>query len=160
MDLSNYTEYIPPSPKPRQKHKSKPEPAARLGLHLRAFRLYHKITVAEMAENCGINRSTWGYYETERFQASDIVLEKVAEHFGVSVLDLKTWPVVEASGKVKGRPRLSGFTLHIQSQDGREITVDEIMEKVPEGVEDVYVKAEEGRAYWVKGDRAGYVELF
>ena len=122
-----------------------------------------------MAEICGIHRSTWGYYETGRLQANDKALKKVAKHFGVSVLELTTWPVGDKSGRVKGRPypnshprsaTLSSPVLHIQSQTGKGITVEEIMEKVPEGVEHVYVKAEEERAYWVKGGETGVVELF
>ena len=158
MNLTNFTEFPPPTPEPEPPPKKPREPKD-IGPHLRAFRLYHRYTVSEMAEICGVNRSTWGYYEGGRFRVKEEKLQKVAEHFGVSVMEIKTWPVTNIDGH--GRPRISKkTTLHIQSQAGKDITVDEVIKLLPDGVEDVYVKAEEGRAYWVKGDTAGYVELF
>ena len=59
----------------------------------------------------------------------------------------RRWASVRGSNLHSKSVRLSSPVLHIQSQAGQEITVGEIMEKVPDGVEDVYVKAEEGRAY-------------
>lgn len=47
----------------------------------------------------------------------------------------------------------------IQSPDGREITADKIKAKVGPA-EKIYVKADEGKAYWVKGKETGSVELW
>ena len=43
---------------------------------------------------------------------------------------------------------------------GGSITPEDVMKKVQEGVDEVYVKPEENKAYWVKGDESGSVELW
>ena len=50
--------------------------------------------------------------------------------------------------------------LFIQSMMGGSITPEDVMKKVPEGVDEVYVKPEENKAYWVKGNENGSVELW
>ena len=48
----------------------------------------------------------------------------------------------------------------IQSRLGGEISITEILSKIPDGVEKVYIKPEENRVYWVSADSAGCVELW
>ena len=48
----------------------------------------------------------------------------------------------------------------IQSRLGGEISITEILSKIPDGVEKVYIKPEENRAYWVSTNSAGSVELW
>ena len=48
----------------------------------------------------------------------------------------------------------------IEAQMGGQITVDDILKRVPEGVENVYIKPEENKAYWVKGDESGDINLW
>ena len=50
-------------------------------------------------------------------------------------------------------------TIIIQSQDGREITPEEIIAKVPE-VEAIYVRVDHNAAYWVRGEETGQVSLW
>ena len=47
----------------------------------------------------------------------------------------------------------------IQSPSGQEITIEQIKAKIG-GAESVYVRADEGKAYWVKGEETGEVELW
>ena len=51
-------------------------------------------------------------------------------------------------------------SLIIEAQMGGQITVDDILKKLPEGAEQVYIKPEENKAYWVKGDESGEVILW
>ena len=51
-------------------------------------------------------------------------------------------------------------TLIIQSLLGGTITPEEIMARVPVDVDTVYIKPEENKAYWVRGDETGSVELW
>ncbi len=48
----------------------------------------------------------------------------------------------------------------IQSQLGGTITPEEVLKRIPEGCDQVYIKPEENKAYWVKGDESGAVELW
>lgn len=49
--------------------------------------------------------------------------------------------------------------VHIQSPMGGEISPEEILKKVGD-VDDVYVRVDENKAYWVKGDQTGSVDLW
>lgn len=49
--------------------------------------------------------------------------------------------------------------IHIQSPMGGEISPDEILAKVG-AVDDVYVRVDENKAYWVKGEETGSVDLW
>ena len=51
-------------------------------------------------------------------------------------------------------------TILIQSQLGGTITPEEVLKRIPDGCDQVYIKPEENKAYWVKGDESGAVELW
>ena len=48
----------------------------------------------------------------------------------------------------------------IQSQLGGTITPEDILSRVPADVDSSYIKPEENKAYWVRGDESGSVELW
>ena len=48
----------------------------------------------------------------------------------------------------------------IESQMGGSITTDEIFSRLPDGVDRVYIKTEENRAYWVRGEESGDIKLW
>lgn len=50
--------------------------------------------------------------------------------------------------------------IHIESILGGTISTEEILERIPEDAEAVYVKPEENKAYWVNGDKTGDVDLW
>jgi len=50
--------------------------------------------------------------------------------------------------------------LFIQAQAGGTITPDEILSRIPENCDSVYVKPDENKAYWVKGEESGSVDLW
>ena len=51
-------------------------------------------------------------------------------------------------------------TILIQSQLGGTITPEEVLKRIPDSCDRVYIKPEENKAYWVKGDESGAVELW
>lgn len=63
--------------------------------------------------------------------------------------------VVKKAVKAKAAPV---FT--IESKMGGQITYDEVLKKLPKGVEQIYVKPEENKAYWVKGKKSGEILLW
>ena len=58
------------------------------------------------------------------------------------------------------QPKKSAARIVIQSQFGQEITMDKLLEKVGTAVDAVYIRADEGKAYWVQGEENGAVELW
>ena len=51
-------------------------------------------------------------------------------------------------------------TIMIQSQLGGMITPEEVLQRIPEDCDAVYIKPEENKAYWVKGLESGCVNLW
>jgi transcriptional regulator with XRE-family HTH domain len=50
--------------------------------------------------------------------------------------------------------------VYIESLMGGTITIDEILNRIPSGAKEVYVKPGENKAYWVKGKKTGDVDLW
>ena len=48
----------------------------------------------------------------------------------------------------------------IESKLGGSITTEEVLSRLPDGVDTVYIKPEENAAYWVKGSESGVVNLW
>ena len=59
----------------------------------------------------------------------------------------------------KGRKKKEPV-LYIESLLGGTITAEEVLKRIPDGAEEVYVKPEENKAYWVKGKKTGAVDLW
>ena len=79
-------------------------------------------------------------------KAAEVGVQPVAKAYGFAWQTLSSW-------KRYYEPII------IQSPSGQEITPKEIKEKV--GVVDkIYVRADEGKAYWVRGEEHGAVELW
>ncbi|MBR2257277.1 MAG: helix-turn-helix transcriptional regulator [Blautia sp.] len=68
-------------------------------------------------------------------------------------------PKRTASGTKKSRKKTTP-SLIIQSMLGGTITTEEILSRVPDDAEKVYVKPEENKAYWVRGEESGSVDLW
>ena len=75
--------------------------------------------------------------------------------------DEKAVSVEEESGDIStiDSALVTAPSVVIESQMGGSITVDEILSRLPENVETVYVKPEKNRACWVNGNESGLVEL-
>ena len=83
-------------------------------------------------------------------KAAEVGVQPVAKAYGFAWQTLSSW-------KRYYEPII------IQSPSGQEITPKEIKEKVmAKGglAERIYVRADEGKAYWVKGEETGEVELW
>ena len=50
--------------------------------------------------------------------------------------------------------------IYIQSLMGGSITTEDILSRLPDGVETVYIKPEENAAYWVRGAESGSINLW
>lgn len=68
-------------------------------------------------------------------------------------------PAVEEKAKRKGGKKKAAPSVTIQSAMGGSISVEEILEKIP-AADEVYIKVEENKAYWVKGEDSGFVLLW
>ena len=75
---------------------------------------------------------------------------------------VKTAATVAAAeeGKKAADRKKKDTVLYIESQLGGRITMKEILQRIPAGADEVYVKPEENKAYWVKGEKTGDVDLW
>ena len=70
-------------------------------------------------------------------------------------------PKVEAAPKtaVEKKPAAE-MQIFLQSPFNHEITPDGILAKIPEGTEKVYVRIDQNKIYWVKGEETGDVDIW
>ena len=66
----------------------------------------------------------------------------------------------KAPAKIKDNKAAVPTTVFIQSPLGGEITSAEILAKVGTDVDRVYVRVDQNKAYWVKGEETGSVDLW
>ena len=89
---------------------------------------------------------------TARIKAEKPAIEAVAEALAA--------PVEEAKAlKPEKQAKAHTMKLVIQSPYGAEITPEEIRERIGEA-DAVYVRVDQNKAYWVKGEKTGSIDLF
>ena len=88
--------------------------------------------------------------------AADIEVKKTVRKAG-----RKTKEAVDAvTAEVKRTARKASLDVIIESPLGGAISTDEIAMKIPKGCSAVYVRVDENKLYWVKGDNTGSVEIW
>ena len=48
----------------------------------------------------------------------------------------------------------------IQSPMGGEITTDQVVEKLPAGVDCVFIRVDQNKLWWIRGDETGNVDIW
>ena len=86
----------------------------------------------------------------EKAADSMVVEEKISVDENPAPAD-----VMEASSTDK-----KTVSIVIESKMGGTITTEEVLSRLPDGVDTVYIKPEENAAYWVKGEESGVVNLW
>ena len=121
---------------------------------IRELRTARKLTQAQLAEMIGVNKSAIGHLENGRMKISDRIADKIWEVFGVEVRDTEEKKLV----KKVSTPKLE---IYIQSPLGGNITPEEVAAKMPEGTEACFVRVDQNKIWWVRGDgETGYVWIW
>ena len=119
---------------------------------IRELRISKKLTQAQLAKLLGVNQSTVGHLENGRMKVSDRIADKIWEVFGVEI------GVEETRPAKKKDPKL---TIYVQSPLGGNITPEEITAKMPEGTEACFVRVDQNKIWWVRGNgETGYVWIW
>lgn len=89
-------------------------------------------------------------------------VEEAAVEVAEAVDDKRVAEEIEVKKTVRKAARKvkKAVEILIESRMGGQISPEEIVLRVPEGVEKIFIKPEENKAYWVKGDETGAVELW
>jgi transcriptional regulator with XRE-family HTH domain len=115
---------------------------------IKELRAAHMMTQAQFAERLGIDRSDLGKYENGKKKITAALIIKVQNAFGVDLDVADSTPVKKpvkktAAGKTE---------FYIQSPLGGNITLEEIIAKLPEGADTCYVRVDQNLIWWVKTD--------
>ena len=65
----------------------------------------------------------------------------------------------EPTGALKAM-KPSRMKIYIQSPLGGNITPEEIAAKMPEGAEAVFVRVDQNKLWWIRGEETGSVEIW
>ena len=144
---------------------------------IKELRAAQKLSQAAFAKTIGVSTASVAAYEAGRVNPSEKVQDKIREVYNV---DLSPKPAKKAkapkpaeekprapkakrTGKAKAEknaPAQSEKTeIIIQSPLGGTITPEEIIAKVG-AVDKVYIRVDENKAYWVKGEETGSIDLW
>ncbi len=119
--------------------------------------------------------------ENGRMKVSAKIAAKVKEEFGVDAADAVTAEKIElkktaakASRKAKEtvkavetkvekkvtKEKAAKLEIIVQSPMGGNITAEEIAAKVPAGAESVFVRVDQNKLWWIKGEEIGSVDIW
>ena len=152
---------------------------------IKELRTQEGLSQSEMAKKLGIATSAIGHMENGRMKVSPKIAAKAKEEFGVD-LDIepkaarkpvkekvkaaeakvekakaarktkKTIKKVEAAAK-----KPSGkLEIIVQSPMGGNISDAEIAAKLPKGTETVFVRVDQNKLWWIKGEETGSVDIW
>lgn len=141
---------------------------------IKELRTAQKLSQAAFAKTIGVSTASVTAYEAGRVNPSEKVLEKIREVYNV---DLSPKPAKKAKAAKpaaekpkakrtakakaeKSAPAQSEKTeIIIQSPMGGTITPEEIIAKIG-AADKIYVRVDENKAYWVKGEETGSIDLW
>ena len=154
-------------------------------MKVKELREKYKLTQAALGKSLGVSSITISAVETGRTKVSDHLSAKIREVYGENVeAETKRRKTAAKAAAKKAKParkktaaaaetaaaepgnkvekkarRTKKAKIVIQSPMGGEITTEDILKKIGEA-ETVYVRVDQNKAYWVKGDETGSVELW
>ena len=141
------------------------------------------LSKSALAKLVGVSGTAIGNYESGKSKPKDEILSKIKE----LVKEKEAAPVTQTDEKVETAPEKEESapvdekedaataeeimaapieeekkltSIVIESKMGSKITTEEILSRLPDGCDTVYVKPEENAAYWVKGNESGVINLW
>ena len=152
---------------------------------VKELRTKEGLSQSEMAKRLGIATSAIGHMENGRMKVSPKIAAKAKEEFGVD-LDIEPKaarkPVKEkvkaAEAKVEKakaarktkkivkkadaatKKSTSKLEIIVQSPMGGNISDAEIAAKLPKGTETVFVRVDQNKLWWIKGEETGSVDIW
>ena len=142
---------------------------------IKELRTAQKLSQAEFAKTIGVSTQSVGAYEAGRTKPGEKVLAKIKEVYGEAVVARKeeAKPAEKAAVKKNAAKTAAKKTAEkpakkaagkkteviIQSPLGGIITPEEIIARIGEA-DQIYVRVDENKAYWVRGEESGSVDLW
>ncbi len=121
---------------------------------IKELRLSMEMSQSQFAAKIGVDRSDLGKMENGKKKISDRVIEKIWEVFAVEVSEGVEKQLVK---KVSAKD----VEMYIQSPLGGNITPDEVAAKLPEGTEACFIRVDQNKIWWVRGNgETGFVWIW
>ena len=121
---------------------------------IKELRVSRNLTQAKFAEMIGVDRSDLGKMENGKKNISDRIHDRIWEVFGVEV-------GVEEGKKLVKKVSVPKLEIYIQSPLGGNITPEEVAARMPEGTEACFVRGDQNKIWWVRGNgETGYVWIW
>ena len=146
-------------------------------MDIRELRREKGLSQAAMAKSIGVKPVTISAIETGRMKVSPKIAGIIREVYGIDV-ELTVKPDTSESGKVEKQPRKTGAKrgrkaqprktekkrktpakVIYQTAEGNEISETDILAKVGEA-DQIYVRLDEKKAYWFRGEESGSIDLW
>ena len=121
-------------------------------MNIRELRTMKGLSQARFAKLIGVTPGTVGHLENDRMKVSARIADKIWEVFGVEVSEMEA--------KKPARKKARKLEIYIQSPLGGNITPEEIEAKMPEGAEAVFVRVDQNKLWWIRGDETGSVDIW
>ena len=150
-------------------------------MNIKELRTKEGLSQSALAKKLGVATSAIGHMENGRMKVSAKIAAKVKEEFGVDVADAVTAEKIEvkktaakASRKAKetvkavetkvekkvSKAKAAKLEIIVQSPLGGNITAEEIAAKIPAGAESVFVRVDQNKLWWIKGEETGSVDIW
>jgi transcriptional regulator with XRE-family HTH domain len=150
-------------------------------MNIKELRTKEGLSQSALAKKLGIATSAIGHMENGRMKVSAKIAAKVKEEFGVDVADAVTAEKIEvkktaakASRKAKetvkavetkvekkvSKAKAAKLEIIVQSPMGGNITAEEIAAKIPAGADSVFVRVDQNKLWWIKGEETGSVDIW
>ena len=150
-------------------------------MNIKELRTKEGLSQSALAKKLGIATSAIGHMENGRMKVSAKIAAKVKEEFGVDVADAVTAEKIEvkktvakASQKAKetvkavetkvekkaSKAKAAKLEIIVQSPMGGNITAEEIAAKIPAGADSVFVRVDQNKLWWIKGEETGSVDIW
>ena len=120
---------------------------------IRELRQLKGLSQSRFAALIGVNPSTVGHMENGRMKISDRIADKIWEVFGVDVHEEEN---LKPARKAKARK----MVIYVQSPLGGNITPEEIETKIPEDADCVFVRVDQNKLWWLRGEESGSVDIW
>jgi transcriptional regulator with XRE-family HTH domain len=120
---------------------------------IRELRAREKMSQTAFAKRIGITPGTVSQLENGRMKISDRIADRIWDEFGTEVGEM-------AENKPVKKTKASKLEIYVQSPMGGNITPEEILAKMPEGVEACFVRIDQNLIWWVRGEETGAVEIW
>ncbi len=131
---------------------------------LKEVRSTVNLSQAGLAKALGVSTASVSAYETGRVKIPEKIAEKIKELYDISLPGNPEKKRKKADAvnekKPAARKKTSPKTeIILQSPAGGSVSIEGILEKTG-AVDHIYIRVDENKAYWVRGEETGSIELW